>query len=318
MKKINLTRKTTNLQLSINEITAMKNSLIEVCHRLGSYEFETRVHISEMEAISLANKLGEIIEMQQSENTEVEFTYREVLGLQGSLKEVYAGISMPNFLEKIGLDRDKALTLLEFLLFEVINKMQEGTMSDLIEKRRKKIVTEFGLNSSQLQVPRTSPRLRHEAYFPISSRLFIFMLFTQANFGTFSGIRIVEIISQENKQILAKSIWQQSKIYFLSEIVAYLEVCKDLVRNNTQIEKFVVSPYNYDHKNIFHLQVLSGTINSENQGFLKLNFSWNANQDKEYLESPDNYIEIEDLVGFKDIDKFTGAICQYLVKFYGE
>jgi hypothetical protein len=317
MKKIKLTRELANLQISIDELIAMKNALVEVGHRILPYEFELRVHISEIEAIALANKLGEIIEMRQSENTEVEFTYREVLGLQGSLKEVYAGISMPNFIDLIGLDRDKALALLEFLLFEVINKMQEGTMSDLIEKRRKKIVTEFGLNSAQLQVPR-SPRLRHEAYFPISSRLFIFLLFTQANIGTFSGIRIVEIISQENKRILAKSIWQKIQIHFLSEIVAYLEVCKDLVRSNEQIEEYVLSSYNYDHQNIFRIQVLSGTIVSENQGFLKLNFSWNANQDKEYLESPDNYIEIEDLVSFEDIDKFTGAICQYLVEFYGE
>ena len=318
MKKINLTRKTTNLQLSINELTAMKNSLIEVCHRLGSYEFETRVHISEIEAISLANKLVKIIEMRQSDDSEVEFTYEEVLGLQGSLNEVCGGITMPNFLEKIGLERDKAIALLEFLLFDVINKMEEGTISDLIGKRREKIVTKLGLKSSNIKVPRTSPRLRHEAYLSMSSRLFIFMLFTQANIGTFSGIRIVEIISQENKRILAKSIWQKIQIHFLSEIVAYLEVCKDLVRSNGQIEEFVLSPYNYDHKNIFHLQVLSGTINSENQGFLKLKFCWNANQDKEYLESPDNYIELEGLVSFEDIDKFTGVICQYLVEFYGE
>ena len=318
MKKINLTRESANLQLSVNELIAMKNALIEVCHRLGSYEFETRVHISEIEAIALANKLRQIIEMQQAEETEIQFAYEEVLGLQGSLKEVCGGFSMPNFLEKIGWDRDKTIGLLEFLLFDVINKMEEGTLSDLIEKRRRKIVTEFDLNSSNLKVPRTSPQLRHEAYFPISSRLFLFMLFTQKNVKSFSGIRIVEIVSLENKEAAAKSIWQKFEIYSLSRIVAYLEVCKDLVRNNEQIEDLIISPYNYDHKNIFHLQVLSGFISSNNQGFLKLKFSLNANQDKDKadLENPDNYIEVEDLVSFEDIDKFTGAICEYLVEFY--
>ncbi len=318
MKKINLTRETANLQISIDELTAMKNAIIEVCHRIGSYGFETRVNISELEAIELANKLDKAVENMTLYEANICLNYNEIQGLRGALCEVCYGIYMPNFLGKIGLEREKLLSSLEFLRLELIHKMEESTMSDLIEKKRKKIVTKLGLKSSNIKVPRTSPRLRHEAYFSMSSRLFIFMLFTQANSGTFSGIRIVEIISQENKRILAKSIWQKIQIHFLSEIVAYLEVCKDLVRSNEQIEEFVLSPYNYDHKNIFNLQALSGTINSENQGFLKLNFSWNANQDKEYLESPDNYMEIEDLVSFEDIDKFIGAICQYLVEFYGE
>ncbi len=316
MKKITLTRKFATLQLSVNELIAMKNALIEVCHRLGSYEFETRVNISEIEAIALANKLRQIIEKPQSEETEIQLTYQEIWGLQGSLVEVYGGISMPNFVEKIGLERAKVLALLEFLRLEVIHKVEKGTLSDLIWQKRKEIVTELGLNSANLKVPRTSAQVIREAYLSIDCYLLLFRLYSLKHTVTFSGIRIVEIVSVENQEVLAQSILQKIEVHFLSELVAYLEVCKDLVRNNEQIKNFILSPYNYDHKNIFHLQVLSGIITSENQGFLKLNFRLNANQDKEYLESPDNYIELEYLVSYEDIDKFTGGICQYLVEFY--
>ncbi|HBL14579.1 MAG TPA: hypothetical protein DD379_24960 [Cyanobacteria bacterium UBA11162] len=316
MKKITLTKEMTTLQLSVNELVAMKNALIEVCHRLGSYEFETRVNISEIEAIALANKLRQIIEMQQSEKTEIQFTYREIWGLQGSLVEVYGGISMPNFVEKIGLERAKVLALLEFLRLEVLHKVEKETLSDLIWQKRKEIVTELGLNSANLKVPRTSAQVIGEAYLSIDCRLFLFRLYSLKYTKSFSGIRIMEIVSLENQEVLAQSILQKIEVHFLSELVAYLEVGKDLVKNNEQIEEFVFSRYNYDHKNIFHLQVLSGAITAENKGFLKLKFRLNANQDKEELVSPENYIEVEDLASFEDIDKFTGAICQYLVEFY--
>ncbi|HBY79307.1 MAG TPA: hypothetical protein DEG47_20410 [Cyanobacteria bacterium UBA11148] len=313
MKKITLTRKFATLQLSVNELIAMKNALIEVCHRLGSYEFETRVNISEIEAIALANKLRQIIEKPQSEETEIQLTYREILALQGSLDEVCN--SPHNLLVKIGLTKEQLLPLVEFISVEVVDKMEEGTMLGLISKKIEQIVQKLNLNFSQVKSPRTQPHLTQECYLKVGSRLFMFLLSSLENAETWSNIQILEIDSQENKQVLAKSVLHKIDPWHLSRIIAYLEVCQDLINQTIQPEIFILSPLSDKNHNICRFQVVSGKIDSKEQGFLELRFSLNAQDIKDNFSS---YREAVGLTSFAEIEEFTTSICKYLVGFYGE
>lgn len=70
MKKINLNKETANLQLSVDELVALRKILIEVYHRIGEYGFETRVNISREEAIKLVNDIGQTIELLTSKQVE--------------------------------------------------------------------------------------------------------------------------------------------------------------------------------------------------------------------------------------------------------
>ncbi len=309
MKKNDLTRETTTLQLSLNELVAIKKVLIEVYHHFRWDGFKTKVFISITEVLSLAKKIKKIIEMMPSEEMEIQFTYREVLSLQGSLNEVCN--SPHGLLEKLSLKKELLLPLLEFLSLEVINKMESGTILGLISDQIEQMVQTLNLNFSQVKLPITQRNLTQECYLKVGSRLFMFLLSSLENVETWSNIQILEIDSQENKQVIDQSVIHKIDPYPLSQIVAYLEVCKDLVSQNIQPEIFILSPLSDKHHNICRFQVVSGKIDSEKRGFLEICFSLDVEYRKDKLIQ---YREVQDLCSFGEIEEFTSSICDFLVK----
>ncbi len=309
MKKIDLTRETTTLQLSVNELVTIKKVLIEVYHHFRWRGIRTKVFISITEVLSLANKLKKIIEMMPSEEMEIQFTYREILILQGSLHEICN--NPDNLLEKIDAKKEQILPLVEFISTEVIDKMESGTMLGLIGKKREQILQRLNLNFSQVKLPITQPDLTQECYLKVGSRFFMFLLSSLENVETWSNIQILEIDSQENKQVIDQSVIHKIDPYPLSQIVAYLEVCKDLVSQNIQPEIFILSPLSDKRHNICRFQVVSGKIDSEKRGFLEIRFSLNVEYRK---DKPIEYREAQGLCSFGEIEEFTSSIFDFLVK----
>jgi hypothetical protein len=309
MKKIDLTRETTTLQLSINELSTIKKVLIEVYHHFRWHGIRTKVFISITEVLSLAKKLKKIIDIMPSEEMEIQFTYREILTLQGSLNQICN--SPDNLLEKIDAKKEQILPFVEFLSVEVIDKMESGTMLGLIGKKREQIFHKLSLNFSQVKLPITQLPLTQECYLKVESRLFMFLLSSLENSETWSNIQILEIDSQENNQVIDQSVIHKIDPYPLSEIAAYLEVCKDLVSQNIQPEIFILSPLSDKHNNICRFQVVSGKIDSEKRGFLEIRFSLNVEYRK---DKPIEYREAQGLCSFGEIEEFTSSIYDFLVK----
>lgn len=309
MIKIDLTREITTLQLSLNELVAIKKVLIEVYHHFRWRGIRTKVFISITEVLSLAKKIKKIIDMMPSEEMEIQFTYREVLSLQGSLNEVCN--SPHGLLEKLSLKKEQLLPLVEFIYVEVINKMESGTMLGLISDQIEQMVQKLNLNFSQFKLPITQQNLAQECYLKVGSRLFMFLLSSLENGETWSNIKILEIDSQENKQVIDESVIHKIDSYPLSQIVAYLEVCKDLVSQNIHPEIFILSPLSDKHHNICRFQVVSGKIDSEERGFLEIRFSLDVEYRK---DKPIEYREAQGLCSFGEIEEFTSSICDFLVK----
>ena len=297
------------MPLSVNELVTIKKVLIEVYHHFRWRGIKTKVFISITEVFSLAKKLKKIIEMMPSEEMEIQFTYREILGLQGSLNEVCN--SPDNLLEKLSLKKEQLLPLVEFIYVEVIDKMESGTMLGLIEKKREQLIEKLNLNFSPVNLPIAQPHLTQECYLKVESRLFMFLLSSLENAETWSNIQILEIDSQEDRRVIDTSFINKIDPYSLSEIAAYLEVCKDLISQNIQPEIFILSPLSDKHNNICRFQVVSGKIDSEKRGFLEIRFSLNVEYRK---DKPIEYREAQGLCSFDEIEEFTSSIFDFLVK----
>lgn len=66
MKIINKANKTVDIQLSIDELNTMKNSLVESSKGISKYEFSTRLGVSLEKAITLAEEIHKIVEKAKS------------------------------------------------------------------------------------------------------------------------------------------------------------------------------------------------------------------------------------------------------------
>ena len=310
MKKIDLTREITILQLSSDELVTIQKLLREFYDYFEEYDFSTQLPVSLTEVSLLAKKLKIIIDVRLLEDNKIQFNYTELLVLQGAINEVCQSTYMQNLLGKIGITQKQLLPLVEFIDREVISQMLGVTLLDLISNKREEIVQKINLNSSQIKLSRTSQPIKKEGYLRVGSHLFLFVLSSMEDAKGWSNLQILEIDSQENKRVLAKSVLHKIEPWYLSQIIAYLEICKDLISQSTQPEIFILSPLSYKHHNVCRLQVVSGTLDSEERGFLQIRFSLNAQDQKDNFST---YREAEGLSSFAELEDFTSSIYDFLV-----
>lgn len=244
---------------------------------------------------------------------EIQFTYRELLGLNGALKEICYGISVPDLESKIGLKKEKILALFNFIRFDIINNMEEKSIEKLIFNRAIEIQKKLNFKFSDIKIPRLSPQVRQECYFKIGSRVVIFLLFSLKHSKRFSGIQILEVDLSNPNKIIGKSSVQKIEIFDLLMLIAYFETYMNLIKSNNKLEEFILSIYNVDKQRIFDIRVLSVNITPENKEFLRIDFRLHSDIQEEKINL-DNYLAIEALGSFEDIQNFTSSIRDFLTK----
>lgn len=304
MKKITLTRKIAHLQMSIDELVILKNALVEVCCHLGDYEFETRVNISKEEANQLAKKIQQTVEGLALEQAEIEFNHRELWGLRGALNNYSRN--------------EKTRALLDFIGWEIIEKMEEGNIGRMIFNRDSEIQKELNFKFLNLKIPRVSPQVIEKCYLEIGSYTLVFLLGSLKYERSFCGIQVFVRQSNHPDNISNKSLAQKFNISYLLELIAYFEVYIELANKGQEIESFIFCIYSFDkhwsEKHcLFDIQVLSGSVISEKKGFLQIKFQLNLDP-KKAEETPDNCLKIEELASFENIQKFTSSLRQFLTK----
>jgi hypothetical protein len=184
MKILNLTREAAKLQLSIKELIILKNSLMEAYQQLTSADFRERIRgISKDESLQFANTIGEIITLFQQnsaftlenqfiqsiqlieDSIVLQLTYELLLGLRSILNELCHGISVvQDFQTKIGFDKASVSSLLDYIHFDIIQKMEEDTPQNLIFKKSREISNNLNLKITNWEMESFYPRLKTEFF----------------------------------------------------------------------------------------------------------------------------------------------------------
>lgn len=95
------------VQFEPSEVTALRNTLNEVCNTLSPWDFKTRTGFSHEEFLVLLDSIA-----QSHEDVDFQFSTDELRLLNNALNEVCNGIRLSDFEGKIGVSRDQAKDLL--------------------------------------------------------------------------------------------------------------------------------------------------------------------------------------------------------------
>ena len=329
MKILNLTRETAELQLSINELVILKNSLIEADQQFTVADFKERIRgISKDESFQLASTIGEIINLSQHNSvfkSEYQFIqliqlienqvilrlpYRLLLGLRGVLNEFCHGIYVQDLQAKLGFDKTSVSSLLDSIHFNVVQKMEEGTPQDLIFKKAREISNNLNLKHHNLEVNSSSPRIKKECILNFKSHLVLFFLASLSNRKIFSGIQLAIGEPSHHADLFAKSNVQKIRNSDLVRLVAYLELALASAIDDADLEKYTLSLFNSTKSHLFDIQVFSRPIGVEDKGDLKIRFRLYSGIQGDSVDN--GCLDIEDMSSVDDIYSFTSSIRVFL------
>lgn len=329
MKILNLTREAAELQLSINELVIIKNSLMEAYQQLTVADFRERIRgISKDDSLQFASTIGEIIDLFQQnsaftpenqfiqsiqlieDSVALQLTYELLLGLRSVLNELCHGIYVvQDFQNKIGFDKASVFYILDSIHFDIVQKMEEGIPQNLIFNKSREISKNLNLNLSNLEAKSLFPRVKTECVLNLKSHLIVFFLASLSNRKIFSGIQIAIGKPSHQPDSFTKSDVQGIRHSDLVRLVAYLELVLTSVISDADLEKFTLSLFDSTKNPLFDIQIFSRCIDSED---LKIRFRLYPSIQKNNVNN--RCSDIEDTSNVSDIYSFTLSIREFLSK----
>jgi hypothetical protein len=331
MNVINLNRETAELELSINELTILANSLKEAYKQLRTVDFEERIRgITKEETFQISNVIGKSINLLVLGSTSVsethlissiklignkvrfQFTYKSILGIGSILNELYYGMfRVQDFRSSIGFDKSNVSSLLDSIHFDVVEKMQEGSPEDLICRKATEISNNLNLRTSSLESKSSSPELKTECILKFNSHILVFFLASLTNRKIFSGIHIAigKMANSHQAELLAKSNAQEIRHSDLVRLVAYLGLALKSAISNVDLERISLLLFDSKRNPLFDIKILSKCIELDG---LKIRFRLCL--DVKENDTDRRYFDIEDTATRSDINSFVSSIQEFLSK----
>jgi hypothetical protein len=326
MKILNLTKSNAEIEFSINEITIVKNSLVEIYQQVNSTDFKRRIEgLSRENFLELSKIFSELAKSSQesfkstlknnfiqvkkiTENQiSLDLTYLSVISIRSALFEVCDGIDLQNFEEKIESTRMNVSNLMGLIGGDVIQKMQEGTPNNLVFKRTIELAKELNFSRDNLKSKIDLPIFVRICQLKFKSHILIFRLSSFKKRTIFSGIRIAFGNILESFDFFSKSDFQFIRHDDLVSLIAYLELTTKSVISNEDLKDFEFSKYNSKYSICFGLQVLPK--NSETEDLrIRLRLPLRSLED----ENLTDVLEVEDFIDTKNVNSFIKEIRSFL------
>jgi hypothetical protein len=335
MKIINFTNKTSEILFSVDELSIIKNSLLEVYNQFAVNDFATLIpNISKNEAIQLNGVLEKIIDahlhkydlmisshMIQSIHIKEKgaillLTYEVLVGIRSILNVLYHGACIKiedcDFSRKIGFNRTDVLSLLDSIRKDVIDKMEENRLETLVFKRSREILENLKSNYSRSNTNGVNLQIRNKCQFQLQSHQIIFLLSTQNKTNKiFNGIQILINKNLTPAVFFAKSNAGLIRHNDLFRLIAYLELAIEPTTNKIDLEEYIFSLF-YTSSPLLDLQVISHSLESEGERNIKLRFRLYSPIQEDNIDN--EYLEIVDTFNAGNIYSFTSSVRDFLLE----
>lgn len=333
MKIIKLTKKTSELLFSLDELLIFKNSLLEVYQQFTVSDFAALIRgISKNESLQFANLLRDIIYHYQTgsnlpssnkiiqsiqpteEGVVILLSYEALLGIRSILNVLYHRVCLKikdeDFQVKIGFYPDQVHCLLDSICCNVIEPMEKDHLETIIFNKSQEISNNLNIKHHNLLKDSLSLQIRKECRLQFQSHLILFLLFSQNKLRkVFSGIQVLIGRPQNHSVVFAKSNVGLIRHDDLVRLVAYLELALTPEINNADLEEFVFSLF-YANSHLLDIQVLSRSIDSTGKTDIKIRFRlYSPIQDNNIN---DEHLDIEDTLNTSSIYYFTSLIREFL------
>ncbi len=335
MKIINSTNKTSEILFSIDELSIVKNSLLEVYNQFTANDFSALIpNISRNEAIQLNGVLEKIIDAyfhkysltissQMIQSIQIKekgviflLTYEILVGIRSILNVLYYGacikIEDSDFSQKIGFNRTDVFSLLDSIHKNVIEKMEENRLETLVFKKSREILKSLKSNHISSKINASDLQIRNKSQFQLQSHQIIFLLFTQNKTKQiFNGIQILINKNLTPTVVFAKSNVGLIEYNDLFRLIAYLELAIEPTTNKIDLEEYIFSLF-YTSSPLLDLQVISHSLESEGERNIKLRFRLYSPIQEDNIDN--EYLEIVDTFNAGNIYSFTSSVRDFLLE----
>lgn len=332
MNLIELNKYKSKIELSIDDLKILKNSLFEVNRQFSDNDFLSLIqYISKKDSTEYLNSLEEILDhcenksrlsliltnkisnlIQITDNgVLIELSYEILWGFNGILNIIISEVCLhfQDFNLQIGYDR----TEVQFLLsswFKIVYKMREQTIGYILFIKARDISNNLGINYYSLPDNLVMPQIRKECQLNLQSHVILLLLFSQNKARRiYSGIKI--IIGKPLKPIIfyAKSHVGITRHDDLINLIAYLEYTITSLIDDIDLKDCILS-LRYPGTDLFTIQLLSRFIESDEVKSINIRVRlYSPIQEN----SPDTeYLEIEDTLSISNIHSFISSVKEFL------
>ena len=293
-----------DLKMSMVEIAALKNALIQACNYHPAREYIGTTNTTRQEANELQKKLDRLIEICALD-CECRFSVRELIAMHTSLNVAFYHIDDIEFDSFVGIDKIYAKKMIN-LLGDLIYETMPPTVSARICKMTDENIMK-GISLLKVEIPRPV-QIRRECPLKLEQTTLLLLLFSLKSVKLSSGIKIVFL--KENI-VCFQSIVQNINFFNLANMASYLLICIDALKEKKSLEEYkeyIFTADNYNHEKLFELKIISGHCSSEEDGILELLF-------RIYMPARDKIdlpLELQEKVNFSSVYGFASSIREYL------